>query len=311
MKTKSPYRFIRLLMLAGMLVVFAPQAMAQQKVQFSQYMFNTLVINPAYAGADEALSLTLIHRSQWNGLEGAPTTQTLSGHTLFKKKHFGVGATIVNDKIGVHRNLSILSDYAYHLQVGKTSFLSMGLQAGIHNTRADYASLMGGVTNDPKLNSASISQTFFDFGAGVYFRSSRLHVGLSAPELVPERISFNDTVSVRLSRTNFFLFAKYRITQNENIDYEPSLLLKYMPGLPLSFDVNINMIYRKVLTLGLSYRKSESVDFLFKGQVTPQFQIGYAYDHVIGDVARISNGSHEIMVQYLFKYVETKVSSPR
>jgi len=302
--------FLYSALLAALLLLVCQPGIAQQKVQFSQYMFNNLVINPAYAGADEALSLTFIHRAQWTGVDDAPTTQTLTGHTLFKKKHFGLGATLVNDQYGVHKNLSALTDYAYHLQTGKQSFLSFGLQAGMHNTRSDYASLIGGVTNDPRLY-ANVSETFFDFGAGVYFRSPRLHVGFSAPQLLPETINLADTLSVRLSRTNYFLFSKYRIRQNESIGYEPSILLKYFPGLPFSFDVNINMIYRNVLTLGLSYRKQESVDFLLKAQITPQFQIGYAYDHAIGSVARLANGSHELMVQYLFKFVETKVASPR
>lgn len=288
----------------------AYQSVAQQKVQFSQYMFNKLFINPAYAGAEEALSLTFAHRSQWIGVENAPTTQTFSGHTQFRKKHFGVGFTVVNDKIGVHNNLSVLTNYAYHLQTGKRSFLSMGLQAGMHNARSDYASLAG-AAHDPKLYNATISETFFDFGMGVYFRSPRLHIGLSAPEFLPEKIFFNDTVSVQLSRTNFFLFSSYRITKNESLEYEPSILLKYLPGLPLSYDVNVNMIYRNVLTLGLSYRKHESIDFLLKAQVTAQLQLGYAYDYAIGDVSRLTNGSHELMVHFLFRYIQTNISSPR
>ncbi|HEY9049162.1 MAG TPA: type IX secretion system membrane protein PorP/SprF [Ohtaekwangia sp.] len=310
MGREKPYHPIYYTLLVTVLAFTFQHSIAQQKVQFSQYMFNTLVINPAYAGADEALNLTFIHRSQWSGIDDAPTTQTLTGHTLFKKKHFGLGATIVNDQYGVHKNLSALTDYAYHIQTGRKSFLSFGLQAGINNTRSDYASLIGGATNDPRLYT-NVSETFFDFGAGIYFRSPRWHFGFSAPQLLPETLSLGDTLSVRLSRANYFLFSKYRITQNESIEYEPSILLKYFPGLPLSYDININMIYRKVLTLGLSYRKEESVDFLLKAQITPQFQLGYAYDHAIGNVARLANGSHELMVQYLFKFVETKVASPR
>jgi type IX secretion system PorP/SprF family membrane protein len=274
-------------------------------------MFSGLVINPAYAGVDEALSLTFIHRNQWSGVENAPSTQTLSAHTLFNRKHLGLGLTMVNDKIGVHKDLSVLTNYAYHLRTGEKSVLSMGLQAGIHSTKSDYASLMGGVTHDPKLYNLVVSETFLDFGMGIYFRSPGLHIGLSAPGLIPEKISLNDTVSLQLSRTNLFLFSKYTITRNERIAYEPAVLLKYLPGLPLSFDVTINMIYRKVLVLGLAYRKRESVDFLFKAQVTPQLQLGYGYDYTIGDVSRLSNGSHELMVHYLFRYFQTKVSSPR
>jgi type IX secretion system PorP/SprF family membrane protein len=136
---------------------------AQQKMQFTQYMFNGLVINPAYAGADEALSLTFIHRSQWAGVENAPQTQTLSAHTLFKRKHFGLGLTIVNDKIGVHKNLSILSNYAYHLRTGKKSALSFGLQAGMNNQKSDYTSLLTAGNNDPKLYNPVLTETFFNF----------------------------------------------------------------------------------------------------------------------------------------------------
>lgn len=300
------------LLLTTMLVLFQlSEISAQQKVQFTQYMFNTLVINPAYAGADEALSLTFINRNQWSGVENAPTTQTLSGHTLFKKQHLGVGLTLINDKLGVHKNLSALSSFAYHLKTGKSSYLSMGLQAGVHHKRSDYGSLAGSYNNDPKLSSAIISKAFFDVGAGFYFRSPRLHIGFSAPELIPERISINDTVSVQLSDVNYFLFSRYRFTVTENFEVEPGLLLKFLRGVPLSYDLNLNFIFLKVLTMGASYRKSESVDFLLKAQITPQLQLGYAYDHPVGEISRLSNGSHELMVQYLFRYMTKKVSSPR
>src|SRR5690606_11554082 len=203
------------------LILISEHIIAQQKVQFTQYMFNNLVINPAYAGADEALSLTFIQRSQWSGVDKSPTTQTLSGHTLFKQKQIGLGLTIINDKIGVHKNLSALSNYAYHLKTGTNSYLSMGVQAGIHNKKSDYASLVGISNNDPKLSNSIISHTFFDFGMGIYFRSPAWHIGISAPELIPETISINDTSSIRLSYVNYFLFSKYKIKLSENMDFEP------------------------------------------------------------------------------------------
>jgi type IX secretion system PorP/SprF family membrane protein len=284
---------------------------AQQKMQFTQYMFNGLVINPAYAGADEALSLTFIHRSQWAGVENAPQTQTLSAHTLFKRKHFGLGLTIVNDKIGVHKNLSILSNYAYHLRTGKKSALSFGLQAGMNNQKSDYTSLLTAGNNDPKLYNPVLTETFFNFGAGVYFRSERFHAGISVPELIPKSFSVNDTITISMSEMTIFTFLKYRFALSDNADLEPGALIKYFEGVPLSFDANLNVIWRKVLTTGLSYRQKESVDFLFKAQITSQLQLGYSYDHAIGEIARLSNGSHEAMVQYLFKYSQKKLTSPR
>jgi type IX secretion system PorP/SprF family membrane protein len=300
--------FLPVLILSGSLMT---KGIAQQKAQFSQYMFNGLVINPAYAGAEEALSLTFINRNQWIGIENAPTTQSFSAHTLFKQKHFGLGAMVINDKIGIHKNLSALTSYAYHLKTGEGSSFSMGLQAGLHNMRSDYASLIRSGSNDPKLNNTWIAKTFFDFGMGFYFRSPRLHVGLSAPELVPKKISINDTIQINLNKTSFFLYLRYRIPLSETIAAEPSVLVKYLSDVPTSFDLNMNMIFRNVLTLGLSYRRSESIDFLMKAQITAQLQLGYTYDHPIGFFSKLSSGSHEFMVHYLFRYAQTKVSSPR
>lgn len=311
MKHRAPYLLLVKVVLASVLIThLCDHVVAQQRVQFTQYMFNGLVINPAYAGAEEALSLTFIQRKQWSKIEGSPSTQSFSGHSLFKKKQLGLGGMIINDKIGVHRNITALASMAYHLKVGELSYLSMGVQAGIHSKKSNYGSLAGNIT-DPKLYDASVSYTAFDMGMGLYFRSPRLHVGISAPELLPESFSLNDTTSVRLSNVNFFVFSKYRITVSDHIDVEPSVLLKYLKGIPLSYDINFNLIYRKVLTLGLSYRKKESIDFMLKAQLTPQLQFGYSYDFAIGEVSRLSNGSHELMLNYVFKYTQSKVISPR
>jgi type IX secretion system PorP/SprF family membrane protein len=292
-------------------VLLAGTGCAQQNVQFTQYMFNGLVINPAYAGAEEALSLTFIQRKQWANIENSPSTQSLSAHTLFKKKHLGLGFTLINDKIGVHKNLNISTSYAYRLKVGEASYFSMGIQAGVHNRKSNYGSLASSTNVDPKLYDAVVSYTAFDFGMGIYFRSPRFHFGVSAPELLPERFSLNDSISIRMNQVNFLMFTKYLLNLNESIDIEPSILLKYLHGVPLSFDLNMNFIYRKVLTLGMSYRKKESIDFMFKGQMTPQLQFGYSYDHPVGEVSKVSNGSHELMVNYVFRYVRSNVSSPR
>jgi type IX secretion system PorP/SprF family membrane protein len=297
--------------LAIWLLVGISLASAQQKMQFTQYMFNGVVINPAYAGADEALSLTFIQRNQWAGIDNGPSTQTLTGHTLFKKKQLGLGITLVNDKVGVHKNQSVLTNYAYHLHVGRSAYVSLGMQAGLYSLRSDYASLINGPSNDPKLADPFVSQTFFDFGAGIYYRSPRFHIGVSTPELIPQQVSISDTISIQLTKANLFIFSKYRIPVNELVEMEPSVLVKYLSGVPLSYDINANVIYRKVLIMGLSYRRRESVDFIMRAQVTRQLQFGYAYDHPIGIVSRLGNASHELMVNYIFRYVKKGVVSPR
>jgi type IX secretion system PorP/SprF family membrane protein len=297
-------------MIAVFCIVIPLSGRSQQSMQFTQYMFNGLVINPAYAGADEALSVTLIHRSQWTGIENAPATQTLTAHTAIKEKKIGVGLLLVNDRIGVHQNFTAMNSYAYHIRVGKESYLSMGLQAGIKNIRSDYTSLVGN-TNDPTALNAYTARTFFNFGTGIYFRSSRFHSGLSIPEVSTQRFYNSSSSAFRFYPSTVLIFAKYRITLNDYFDIEPSTLLKHLKDLPFSFDANLNVIYRGVLTIGLSYRTHESMDFILKAQASRQFQFGYAYDHAIGNAAQLSKGSHELMVQYIFRYVQKNMEAPR
>lgn len=302
------YLKIALVFLFSFFILFT--GFAQQRVHYTQYMFNGLAINPAYAGVDEALSLTFLNRSQWRGLDGAPVTQTFSGHTLFKNKHVGVGLTVINDKVGVHKNLSGVGIFAYHLRVANKSYLSMGFQGGASNRKSDYVSLAGSAT-DPKIYDGGFSQTFVDFGVGAYFRSPHFEMGFSMPQIIQQNVSVNDTLSIPFGGRNYFIFSKLKLQLNDNLDFEPGLLIKYLPGLPVSYDINANLIISKALTLGLSYRANESISFLIKGQITNQFQVGYAYDHVISNVRYIAGNSHEVMVNYLFKFSQRKVASPR
>jgi type IX secretion system PorP/SprF family membrane protein len=311
MESRTPLKVIRTSAIAFVVsLCLLHPASSQQKTQFTQYMFNGIIINPAYAGANEALSLTAVQRSQWTGIKNGPVTQAFSAHSLFKQKKLGLGLTVVNDKLGVHSNQSVMTQYAFHLAVSQHSTLSFGLQGGINNFKSNYASLRS-AANDPLVNDPILSRTFFDLGTGLYYRSRRFHAGLSAPEIIPQRVSFNDTLAVQLSKVNMFIFTKYRFTASNFIDLEPSVLLKHLRGIPTSFDVNLSMIYRKVLVTGLSYRKNESVDFLLKMQINSQLQLGYSYDHPIGGLRPITNGSHELWVNYVFRDIKQKVVSPR
>jgi type IX secretion system PorP/SprF family membrane protein len=285
------------------------QGIAQQRPQFTQFMYNNLVINPAYAGAEEVLSLTLVNRNQWSGVEKAPTTQSFSAHTLLKKKKVGLGLTLISDRIGVHNNTSVLTNYAYHIRVGRQSTLSMGLQVGITNLKSDYASLSGN-SNDPNLSN-SINETMLGFGTGIYFRSPKVHLGLSAPELVSKSVQLNDTLSVSIRTMNLFGYARYHFTLSKFIAMEPGLMIKYFPDVPISYDVNLNFIYKNVLTTGFSYRSKESVDFILKLQLTSQLQFGYAYDYPVNFAANLSSASHELMLNYQFRNIHKHVTSPR
>lgn len=285
---------------------------AQQKVQFTQYMFNGLVLNPAMAGTDNAPSFTFVNRSQWQGVEGAPKTQTLSGQTYYKKKQVGVGLSLVNDVIGVHKNQNIFGSMSYRLPIYyNKAYLSVGLHAGVDIHQSDYASLLTGNTIDPGLLNSRVSYAAFNVGMGIYFKTPIMELGLSAPQLVPERYTYSDSVKINWNNAQYFGFIRYTIRMNKSVDFQPSILVKYLQGVPVSYDINIAFVFKKVLTPALSYRKNESIGFLLKAKLTPKLSFGYSYDYAIGKVSRNGGGSNEIMVNYLIKKQRRKFASPR
>ncbi len=306
MKPIQSWRFMIVI-----LWVMASTVKGQQRTQFTQYLFSGLVINPAYAGSEESLSITLINRHQWRSVEGAPTTQTLALQTPVGKRKVGLGLLISNDKIGIHRNLFVQASVAYHLQVAPRAYLSMGLQTGLQHVKSDYASLVGTSSLDPKLSEFRLNEMFIDMGAGIYFRSQRLHVGISAPGWLNQSVQINDTASFKLRNINLFGFAKYKIPLGSVWVLEPAILLKHYQLLPLSMDVTGAFTYKEVLTAGLSFRLNESLGYIFRAKVTPQLHVGYAYDYPMGLVTRLGAGSHEFMVHYLFKYQKSGIKSPR
>ncbi len=292
------------------LLVCSHSLMAQQNVQYTQYMYDGSLINPAYVGADEALSLTLVHRDQWNGIDGAPESQTFSGHTLFKKKQFGTGIIIHRESIGIHKNLNAAANFAYHLPTGKNSYLSFGMQAGVFNRQSDYQAVQGNI-NDPSASINAYNETYFDASFGLYFRSKKFHMGYSASEILPRDYILGDTLNVNSDNFSHLVFSKLIIPISRNVDLTPSFLVKYYAGTPLSYDINLNTTIQQVISFGVSYRKDESVDFLVRLNLTPQFQIGYAYDNPIGSVADFAKASNELMLRYLFKFKNSNVVSPR
>lgn len=307
---KKAVSHITIIVICICCVLTGKPALAQQNVQYTQYMYDGSLINPAYVGADEALSMTLVHRDQWNGLDGAPQSQTLSAHTLFKKKQFGTGIIIHRESIGIHQNFNAGLNLAYHLPTGRKSYLSFGLQAKAINRQSDYQAVQGTI-NDPTASIGAYNETYFDGSFGFYFRSEKFHMGYSAYDILPREYALGDTLNVSSDNFNHLVFTKLILPLSRSVDLVPSVLLKYYSGAPLSYDVNLNTTIHEVISLGVSYRKDESVDFLVRLNITPQFQVGYAYDNPIGSVAEFARASNELMLRYLFKFKYDKVVSPR
>ncbi len=293
-------------------VAITQQAFGQQRAHFTQYITNELVINPAYAGAEEALSVALLHRGQWSDIEGAPTTQSFTAHSLFKSKNVGLGLSIVNDKIGIHGILTAHSSYAYHLQLNKETFLSFGLQFGLNQRKSDFSSLSNQIqnNNDPKLSSSNISKTSFEFGSGLYLKSPKLSLGFSIPNMLPEKTP-SDSINFGLINNNIYFVGRYKIPVSNNVSFQPGILVKYVKGLPVSYDINFAAILNDVLLLGLSYRAQKSINAIIQAKLTPQLKIGYAFDYPLGKVSTVASNSNEFMISYLFRFSRSRISKPR
>jgi len=293
------------------LIVLSEVGWTQQHPHFTQYMFSGLVINPAYAGVDDALSATFIDRRQWRGLEGAPTTQTLALHALTKRKKVGLGFLVSYDRIGVHNNLSAQLNYAYHLKVSPNGILSFGLQGGIMHLKADYASLVNTGSPDPKMTTYFLNEVYASFGTGIYYRNKKWQVGFSLPELLPRANYINDTTSLSFKTINAFALIRYRAELNNDWTLEPALLLKRYGSLPVSFESTLATTYKHVLTLGATYRLRESIGMMLRTKFTPQLNAGYAYDYPLQLNPRLGAVSHEVMLQYKFSFDKSGIKSPR
>lgn len=312
MTTRAIYRPLGIRFWILLLIIVAPLMLrAQMQPLYSQYLFNPLVINPAYAGVDDALNLTVAARSQWSGLEGAPETFTFSAHMPFPRKRIGVGLVGIGDRIGIHKNLSLRAIAAYHLRVGLETTLSFGIQGSFKNQRADYLSLDGNAAGDPRIPAASFSENHFDIGAGLFLKAKNFQAGVSVPGFIPAKWSVNDSTTVNPGGRTVHIFSRYTVRLNDALDFVPSALLMYAKGVTPMVHLNGGVLIYDVLFTGVSCRINESVGALMRASVTPQLNVGYSYDFVTGALAHVAGASHEITINYLFRFSRHKISSPR
>jgi len=295
------------------------QAFGQQDPMYSQYMFNCLAVNPAYAGSREVLSTTALYRRQWVGIKGAPSTFTFSADMPVKNKKIGLGINVTDDRLGIMHNTLVNISYAYRIRINDKGILAMGLQGVLNQYKADYASV------DPSQNSSyrsdvafasNVSRFFPNVGFGLWYSTDRFYAGVSAPKLIKNKLTDFDmamdlsSYKDRQSR-HFFITAGYVFPLNDVMKLKPSALLKMVHGSPIELDVNANLWFHDRVSFGLSYRTGDSMDVLLEFQATPQFRFGYAYDYTLTRLQNFNSGSHEIMVRYEFGFDKGKILSPR
>ncbi|MFY0653954.1 MAG: type IX secretion system membrane protein PorP/SprF [Cyclobacteriaceae bacterium] len=288
-------------------LMMANTVMGQQQVMFTQYMFNGLALNPAYAGHDGALSITALTRHQWLGIDGAPNTQTLSVHTPIRKNKIAVGALIYRDKIGLTTETGLTASYAYRIDFGKGN-LSMGMQFGFSDYRNNQADAYQGsnVVADPYANAQATKP---NIGAGFFYSTDRFYLGLSSPFLLNNKIETADDPVEQIR--HMFATSGFVVDLNRYLKLKPSVLLKMVQGAPIEMDFSAMLLIDDKIWVGLAYRSFDSIDLLLELQLNSKFSLGYAFDYSVTDLNRVNSGSHELMLNYILSFSRSRVITPR
>lgn len=290
---------IQKIFIACLLLFTGASTRAQQDPMFSQYMFNTLVINPAYAGSADKLSAVAVHRSQWVNFEGAPRTQTVSVHSPLRSEAISVGGSIINDQFGPVKQTAIFGDVSYRIFFPKSK-LSFGLKTGMNLFSADLLSLNPLVANDQTFQANIRTKMMPNIGFGAMWYSKKWFIGLSAPRLIEHRLVKGELPDFKYNRERIhgFIIAGYVFDINDYLKFKPTMLFKAVNGAPPGIDVTGNFLLYDKLWLGAMYRWNDSFGALIQYEVNNKLKFGYAYDYIISDLSRYTSGSHEIMIGY-------------
>ena len=298
----------KILIFALMLTCYA--GFAQQDAQYTQYMYNTININPAYAGSRGVMSVFGLHRTQWVGLDGAPTTNTFSFNTPISNSNLGVGFSLVNDRIGPTSDNTISADISYTIPMNEVYKLSFGVKASGNIFNLDTDKLDPAQANDPNLQNFN-NEFSPNFGAGVYLHSDKLYLGLSVPNFLQDSKYNDNEVAVFQERMNFYFIGGYVFDVSQSIKFKPAVLTKMVTGSPLQVDASANFLFFDKFMLGGAYRWDAAVSALAGFQVTDGLFIGYSYDMETTQLRRYNSGSHEVFLRFeLFNKV-SKMVSPR
>jgi len=290
---------------------------AQQAPIYTHYMNNTLVVNPAYAGSRDALTVTALHRSQWVGFKGAPLTQTVTMHTPLRNNHIGIGLSVFNDKIGPVNNTSVFFDYSYIMKLNEKSKLALGLSIGmsIYNERLN--SLLLDQQYDPVFQNNINNHVTPNFGFGAYYSRERFYAGISAPNLIQNNYSeikqTNGSTLIGKEQRNYFIIAGTMLKITNNLAFKPSTLIKTTFAAPIQADLTAAFVIMKKLLIGAMFRSGDSFGCLVGLDITDQLHVGYSFDWSYGiETFRYNQGSHELIFRYDFLFYEKdQVHSPR
>ncbi|MBW1654122.1 PorP/SprF family type IX secretion system membrane protein [Flavobacterium quisquiliarum] len=296
---------IKILIGFFVLIFSASTVFAQQDPQYTQYMYNMNIINPAYAGSKGFTSIGILGRTQWVGVDGAPQTATLSINGPVGK-NVGLGFSVIHDEIGPVKEDNAYVDFSYTLNLSEEDKLAFGIKAG-----ATFLNIREFTTVDPDPLNAPINQVAPNFGVGLMYYNERFYAGLSVPNFIESRYldQKNGIYSSASEKAHFFFTSGYVFDLDENLKLKPSTMLKAASGAPLSVDLSLNLLVQEKVEFGLSMRLDDSVSAMVGYNISQGMRIGYAYDYTTSNYGVFNSGSHEIMI--LFDLYKKKIKSPR
>ena len=291
------------------LILTASAGFAQQDAQFTQYMYNTINVNPAYAGSRGVMSIFGLHRTQWVGLEGAPVTNAVSLNTPIGKSKLGIGLSAINDRIGPTVENTLSADISYTIQASETYKLSFGVKATGNFFNLDASQLNPEQANDPSL--VNYNKFSPNIGTGIYLHSDKSYIGFSVPNFIQTNRYDSDNVAIFKERINYYLIAGHVFDLSPDIKFKPALLTKVVTGSPLQVDVSANFMFFEKFVVGAAYRWDAAVSALAGFQITDGLYIGYGYDMETTRLRKYNSGSHEVFLRFELFNNYNKITSPR
>jgi type IX secretion system PorP/SprF family membrane protein len=314
MKTKN--------ILTALFCMIGLASYAQQDAGFSMYFFNPVYINPGYAGSRELFSGTLVHRSQWIGMEGAPTTQSITVHSAIPNSKVGLGLQVYNDDAGPMKNTGIKLTYAYHLKVTENAKLSFGIAGMMNNIRIGWDQINVDDNTDPSFIGNDANSWVPDASAGLYLYKTRFYAGLSANHLLESKFNLSSSPGADMAKFSrqFYLTSGIVLPLSTNLDLRPAVMIKYVKAAPIVSELNASLIFYQKIFIGAGFRTGKRIEIdgsdnmligIAQIQLTNMFSLGYSYDYYLNRTGSYNSGTHEICLGWDISGVRTKMSNPR
>lgn len=296
-----------LLLITGLLSI---DSYAQQDPGYTQYMYNMNVLNPAYAGSKETLSIGVLGRLQWVNIDGAPKTFTLSANAPIGN-NVGLGVSVIVDKIGPVSEQNLYADFSYTIKMSEEGKLAFGLKGGVTLHSLDELALTTIDPNDPAALDFE-NRMFPNIGVGAFYYTDKFYVGLSLPNMLETKHFEKENGLTKASeKMHYFLTGGYVFDLSETLKFKPSVMVKAASGAPLSIDLSANFLLYDKFELGASYRIDDSISGLISFMATKDFRIGYAYDYTVSNLGNLNSGSHEMFLLWDVDLSRDSVVSPR